>query len=124
MQYAVAVDVVLLCAYLILCPYAGYLLVTSVAALISRRTHRLDDSSTTPAPPRQRFLVVIPAHDEEAGIARTVRSCLAISYPTDLYQVLVIADNCSDETANRALAAGARVIERFDPIHRSKGHAL
>ena len=68
--------------------------------------------------------VVVPAHDEEAGIAATVASLLALDYPRDRVRVLVVADNCTDGTAARARAAGALVLERHDPAHRGKGHAL
>jgi cellulose synthase/poly-beta-1,6-N-acetylglucosamine synthase-like glycosyltransferase len=76
------------------------------------------------SPPRLRFDVVVPAHDEEAQIARTVESLLALDYPQKLFRLLVIADNCRDRTAECATAAGARVIVRNDPEHRGKGYAL
>jgi poly-beta-1,6-N-acetyl-D-glucosamine synthase len=53
--------------------------------------------------------VLIPAHDEEASIAGLVRACLAQSYPID--EVVVVADACTDLTAERAREAGARVVE-------------
>jgi biofilm PGA synthesis N-glycosyltransferase PgaC len=53
--------------------------------------------------------VLIPAHDEEASIADLVRACLDQSYPID--EVIVVADACSDATAERAREAGARVVE-------------
>ena len=71
-----------------------------------------------------RFDLVVPAHDEEAGIARTVRSLLAVDYPAGLRRVLVVADNCTDHTAARARAAGAEVLVRDEPALRGKGYAL
>ena len=71
-----------------------------------------------------RFTVVVPAHDEEAGIADTVRSLLACDYPAALREVLVVADNCSDATAVRAREAGATVLERVNRELRGKGYAL
>ncbi len=76
------------------------------------------------APPRLRFDVIVPAHDEEAGIAQTIRSLDALDYPRALRRVWVVADNCTDGTARRAEAAGARVVVRADPERRGKGHAL
>jgi cellulose synthase/poly-beta-1,6-N-acetylglucosamine synthase-like glycosyltransferase len=73
---------------------------------------------------RSRFLIVIPAHDEEGAIGATVRSCLALDYPSELFSIHVIADNCADATAREAREAGASVVERSDPDLRSKGHAL
>jgi exopolysaccharide biosynthesis WecB/TagA/CpsF family protein len=78
-----------------------------------------------PARPAQRRLVVlVPAHDEEALVARCVRSLLDQTYPRQMYEVLVVADNCSDGTAAAARAAGANVLERRDEAARGKGRAL
>jgi 1,2-diacylglycerol 3-beta-glucosyltransferase len=74
--------------------------------------------------PRARFAIVVPAHDEEAGIADTVKSLLSIDYPRDRFEVVVVADNCKDETAARAEAAGATVMVRVDAERKGKGFAL
>ena len=85
-------------------------------------------SKAVPPPPERephlRFDVIVPAHDEERGIAETVKSLLAVDYPRELFRVVVVADNCSDATAARAREAGATVLERFDDRNRGKGHAL
>jgi 1,2-diacylglycerol 3-beta-glucosyltransferase len=94
----------------------GYL---ALLALLSARP-RVPE----PPAPRLRFEVVVPAHDEARGIAATVASLLAMDYPRSLYRVTVVADNCTDETAARARAAGARVVVRDEPSVRGKGHAL
>ena len=44
--------------------------------------------------PTRRFAIVVPAHNEEAGIAATVANLLTIDYPKELYSVTVVADNC------------------------------
>lgn len=75
-------------------------------------------------PPGLRFAVVIPAHDEEAGISSTIESLLAMDYPRELFSLLVVADNCSDATAERARLAGATVLVRDDITRRGKGFAL
>ena len=77
-----------------------------------------------PPPAWPRFDVIVPAHDEEANVAATVESLLAVDYPRDRFRVVVVADNCSDRTAERALFAGAEVIERCDAEQRGKGFAL
>ncbi|MGA8893439.1 MAG: glycosyltransferase family 2 protein [Anaeromyxobacteraceae bacterium] len=77
-----------------------------------------------PVAPRLRFDVVVPAHDEEVGIGRTVRSLLSIDYPAPLRRVVVVADNCKDATADRAQEAGATVLVRTDDRRRGKGYAL
>ena len=71
-----------------------------------------------------RFDVIVPAHNEAAGIARTVHSLRQLDWPTDRFRVLVIADNCTDATADVARTAGAEVLERTDPKLRGKGYAL
>jgi 1,2-diacylglycerol 3-beta-glucosyltransferase len=79
-----------------------------------------------PAPdvPRLRFRVLVPAHNEAAGIAGTVENLLSLDYPRELFDVLVIADNCTDDTAARARTAGALVLERTSETERGKGYAL
>jgi cellulose synthase/poly-beta-1,6-N-acetylglucosamine synthase-like glycosyltransferase len=71
---------------------------------------------------RPRMAILVPAHDEEDGIARTVAALKTELGPGD--RLLVIADNCHDRTAERAREAGAEVAERSDPERRGKGFAL
>src|SRR5437764_507896 len=104
---------------LLLTPFFAFLGLVEVAALAGRKAGR---SPTTGG--RSRFLIVIPAHDEEGAIASTVRSCRGLDYPPELFSIWVIADNCTDATAGEAREAGAAVVERSDPTLRSKGHAL
>lgn len=70
------------------------------------------------------FDVIVPAHDEAANIAQTVGSLRCLEWPGACFQIWVIADNCSDDTAERAREAGAQVLERFDTEQRGKGYAL
>jgi cellulose synthase/poly-beta-1,6-N-acetylglucosamine synthase-like glycosyltransferase len=71
---------------------------------------------------RPRVAVVVPAHDEALLIAATVRAIVPQLLAGD--RLLVVADNCADDTAPIAAAAGAEVLERFDREHRGKGYAL
>jgi cellulose synthase/poly-beta-1,6-N-acetylglucosamine synthase-like glycosyltransferase len=68
--------------------------------------------------------VLVPAHDEEAHVAGVVHDLRALDYPRDRFDVVVVADNCSDRTAEVARASGARVLVRTDPDRRGKGYAL
>ena len=77
-----------------------------------------------PAPGTPRVTVLIPAHDEGAGVRATVASVRALDWPAERLDVVVIADNCTDDTAAQAAAAGARVLERDAPDARGKGRAL
>lgn len=61
--------------------------------------------------PKSRFLVLIPAHNEERVIGDIVRNLEEMDYPRELYDFYVIADNCTDRTAEVAREMGARVIE-------------
>lgn len=68
------------------------------------------------------FTVLMPAHDEARGIAASITAVMAQLGAAD--SLLVVADNCSDDTALVARAMGTDVIERFDPTLRGKGYAL
>lgn len=68
------------------------------------------------------FVVLMPAHDEALGIARSVRNVVAQLRARDA--LIVIADNCIDDTAAIARSAGATVITRCDPERRGKGYAI
>ena len=71
-----------------------------------------------------RFMAIIPAHNEEAVVANLVESLKKQNYNKDLYDIYVIADNCTDNTAKVAKEAGAIVYERFDQSKKTKGYAL
>ncbi|WP_293002969.1 glycosyltransferase family 2 protein [Nevskia sp.] len=105
--FAVAIPAVFSC---------GYLLLFTVL------------SAPNPVPPtsskRLRFDVIVPAHNESAVIERTVASLLKLDWPRDRFRPIVVADNCSDDTAALARAAGATVLERFNTELRGKGYAL
>jgi cellulose synthase/poly-beta-1,6-N-acetylglucosamine synthase-like glycosyltransferase len=125
MLSSIGLEFAYLLVYLLAFPFLLSMLLTSVAAIIYLRAgRRRQPRALVESPALHRFLVVIPAHDEQSNISESVRSCLAINYPKNLFDVLVIADNCSDDTALRAHEAGARVLERFDATRKSKGHAI
>lgn len=82
----------------------------------------LPDSPAPPRPPDVSLVVLIPAHDEREGIGETIADVNAQLEPGD--RIVVVADNCTDDTAEVSRAAGAEVIERHEPEHRGKGYAL
>lgn len=63
---------------------------------------------------RRRFVVLIPAHDEESGLSSTLLSIRDVVYPRELIHVVVIADRCHDGTATVARTGGAECFERTD----------
>jgi len=71
---------------------------------------------------RPEVTIIMPAHNEALVITESIKSVNAQLRPKD--QLLVVADNCTDETASIALSLGAKVIERNDQQNRGKGYAL
>ncbi len=61
--------------------------------------------------PESRFLVLVPAHNEERVIGDIIHNLESMDYPRELYDFYIIADNCTDRTAEVAREAGAKVIE-------------
>ena len=74
--------------------------------------------------PQKTFAVIVAAHNESAVIGQLVDNLKMLDYPKELYDIFVIADNCTDNTAEVARKAGAIVYERFDNAHKTKGYAL
>ncbi|KRQ87483.1 Beta-monoglucosyldiacylglycerol synthase [Caloramator mitchellensis] len=74
--------------------------------------------------PEKSFALLVAAHNEEMVIGNIVDSLKKLDYPKELYDIFVIADNCSDNTARIAREHGAEVFERFDANKRGKGFAL
>lgn len=75
-------------------------------------------------PPTKRFALIVAAHNEELVIAHIVDSLSRQNYPKELYDIYVIADNCTDKTAEIAEAHGAIVYKRSNDMDRGKGYAL
>jgi 1,2-diacylglycerol 3-beta-glucosyltransferase len=86
----------------------------TVAALLPSAS-RVADSH------RRRLAVIIPAHNESLLIEDTVKAVVNQDYPKDKYCVMVVADNCSDDTASLAAAAGARILERDKDPGKGQG---
>jgi len=74
--------------------------------------------------PDASFVLLIPAHNESHQIETILAHALAAPYPHEHLKIVVIADNCSDDTAERARNSGATVLERHDTERRGKGFAL
>lgn len=102
---------------------AAVLIALPVAVLVAEIVAAL---AARPAAGRRatygRLAVLVPAHDEGAGMVPTLSGIRAQLREGD--QMLVVADNCTDDTARVAQAAGAEVIARHDPVRRGKGYAL
>ena len=107
-------------ALLAVLPGSVYLaLLTAAAALPARR--QLADAALAAAP---QVVILVPAHNESTGLLRTVASLRAEAAGDPNTRIVVVADNCSDDTAAVARGAGAEVLERVDAQRRGKGYAL
>lgn len=71
-----------------------------------------------------RFAILVPAHNEELLIASFCESIENIDYPIDHREVFIIADNCSDKTAEICSSYPVTVLSRFDDTDKGKGYAL
>ncbi|MCU0773168.1 MAG: glycosyltransferase family 2 protein [Ideonella sp.] len=109
---------------------AAVLLLVGVAVPVAVVALQVASALTGPWPPAgaspvragRRVAVLMPAHNESRGLVPAVEAVLAQLGPDD--RLLVVADNCTDDTAVAAREAGAYVVERVDPVRRGKGHAL
>lgn len=88
-----------------------------VLSALSPRRMRVMPGGRRPA-----LAIIVPAHNESLLITHTLRSIGAQLTVDD--RLLVVADNCTDDTARIAAAAGAEVIERNNSVERGKGYAL
>jgi len=95
-----------------------YQVVVSVCSLVKLKDKPLLENK------QNRFMAIIPAHNEETVVKNLVESLKKQDYPKDLLDIYVIADNCTDRTAEIAKEAGAIVYERFDSVNKTKGFAL
>ena len=113
---------VALAAYVVIC--AVWLQVLTLAACCFwRRSAEADADSSTVAP-RLRMIFLIPSHNEADGIGEVlVKLRQAVRWPADKMEIVVIADNCTDDTAAIA-SAHATVLVRDIPDIRGKGQAL
>lgn len=96
------------------------LLALTLAASSSHKTST--DAAIQQAAPRGRVAVLVPAHNESRNVLPTI-ACLLRELRSD-DQLLVIADNCDDDTADLAREAGALVLVRDNKTQRGKGYAL
>lgn len=102
----------------ILIVYWIYNLIIAFCALIKLKDKPLKINK------KHKFMLIIPAHNEEVVIKNLIDSLKALDYAKELYDIYVIADNCTDKTAKIAKECNVKVYERTDPEHKTKGYAL
>lgn len=105
---------------------AAILLMPSISDLLSLGTIAMGRGRPVQAcePNRTRFLFLLPAHNEELLLGRCLESFEKLEYPSDRMDVVVVADNCTDRTAEIATQAGVQCLERDMPELRGKPHAI
>jgi cellulose synthase/poly-beta-1,6-N-acetylglucosamine synthase-like glycosyltransferase len=96
----------------------SYYMVLSLFGLILRRKKEIKQK------PEKSFALIVAAHNEEVVIGKMLESLKTLDYPKELYDIFVIADNCTDNTASIARKHDVNVYERFDKKKRGKGYAL
>lgn len=102
-----------------------YLSIYIVYILILLTAHFVIKEKERPSPPPKiRFAIIIPAHNEELLLSRLLHSINKQYYPSQLFKAIVIADNCTDSTAKIGRENCAHVLERFDNLNRGKGYAI
>jgi len=97
----------------------GYLLLLTAAACLAPRTTAMRSGA-----PTSRFVILVPAHNEERLLPQLLLNLRQLDYPAELFTTHVVADNSSDRTAELGRAGGAIVHERFNTELRGKGYAL
>ena len=93
-----------------------------LAGCVALRKQKNAHVAAPPDTPSHRTAVLIPAHNEGVGLLPTIYDAQAQLGPND--RIVVVADNCADDTAEIARAAGVEVLVRNDPQRRGKGYAL
>ena len=94
----------------------GYTAIMSVFFLLPRKKYPV-------VPPKTKFALLIAARNEENVIAHIVESLQKQDYPKELYDIIVIPNNCTDDTEGAALRAGARIMHPTGPVS-TKGEVL
>ena len=107
-------DLILIPMQVIIVIYTVYYFVLAVIGMWRSRVHK----NYTP---KNSFAIVVCAHNEEAVVGELVKNLRSLDYPDELYDIFVVADNCTDKTAEVASAAGANVHERFNKEEVGKG---
>ncbi len=113
------IDIILVVTAIGLMIPVAVIFIECMAALFPSRTSLWDTEVEITQP---RIAVLVPAHNEATGISATIETLLP--QLTDRDRLVVIADNCTDETAAIASKLGATVIERQDRDRKGKGYAL
>ena len=112
------IEIIFFIIFFLLTPLVFYQFILSVIALFANKRTAFNSSVI------RKFAIVVPAHNEEKIISKTIYSLSSLIYPKKNFDVFVIADNCTDQTAQIARSLGTNVLERTNTELRGKGYAL
>ena len=110
-------DILMLPIQLIVAWFTVYYTVIAVFGIWHRKDRDL-------SAPKNKFALMIPAHNEEMVLGDLLENLKILKYPKELYDIYVIADNCTDSTAEVAHRHGAYVLERCNKELGGKGYAM
>ena len=110
-------DILMLPIQLIVAWFTVYYTVIAVFGIWHRKDRDL-------SAPKNKFALMIPAHNEEMVLGDLLENLKILKYPKELYDIYVIADNCTDSTAEVAHRHGAYVLELCNKELGGKGYAM
>jgi 1,2-diacylglycerol 3-beta-glucosyltransferase len=111
-------EIIFFILFIFMAPLLGYQFLLSLLALYAKKITSFETEKI------RKFAIVVPAHNEEKIISKTIYSLLGLIYPKMNYEIFVIADNCTDNTAKFASSLGVNVLERTNNEETGKGYAL
>lgn len=111
-------EIIFFTLFILTAPLLGYQLLLGLLALNAKKITSFKTEKN------RKFAIVVPAHNEEKIITKTIYSLSGLIYPKKNYEVFVIADNCTDNTAKVARSLGVTVLERTNRDKTGKGYAL
>lgn len=97
----------------------GYQMLYVLYSMVFRKVKPLPETEK-----KNRFAIMISARNEEGVIFELLDSLAKMDYPRELFDIYVIADNCTDNTAEVSRKHGAIVFERYNHVKKGKGYAL
>jgi len=112
------IDVIMVVLQVLLAVIGIYQFTLSLAGIIKKKNKVRHE-------PKKTFAVLVAAHNEETVVGALVENLLKLKYPRDMYDIFVICDNCTDNTANIVRSyEGVYACERSNPTLRGKGYAI
>ncbi|WP_459540485.1 glycosyltransferase family 2 protein [Negativicoccus succinicivorans] len=110
-------DIIMVPIQIIVALFTVYYTVLAISGMFRKKEVKI-------LTPKNRFAIIVAAHNEEQVLGALIDNLFMLRYPRELYDVYVVADNCTDGTAQLARDHGAIVYERFNKQEVGKGYAM